>query len=436
MELSQTIQKIVSSSGKSEEEVSKLIASKTEKFAGLLTESGAAMMVAKELGVELGLDKKKLERLQISQLKDGMNNVEVLGRVKHVFSPRDFEKNGRSGKLCNLIVGDSSGEIRLTVWGKDVEKIQMEKVQRGTALLLKNCYVNSYKEQPQLNLSYNGRFEANPQIGEEELPNFEESNVKLKDLSKGQSDVCVVCRVLRVFPEREFEHESRKGKVANFLIGDETAVVRASAWDSMVEEIKRIQQGEAIKIEGAYTKDGLKGAELQLGYRARILQNPEGSKGLPSAAEMQGIELNEKKVAGLQEGDKFVRLDCELTNVLSGQLRFNVCPKCGKKAESMEGKYVCSECGEVEPDIRAVVSLRLKDETGEVTSILFGKVAEKAMVLDKEELKKKLEVNTAEQVIAELKEKLVGKKVVASGFVKNNSFSGELEFNVKEFCFT
>ncbi len=433
MEIGETIQRIISASGKSKGEVMQLINEKTQRFSGLLTENGAALMVAKELGVELGLERQTLERLKIGQLKDGMNNVELLARVKHVFSPRQFEKNGRRGILCNLIVADSSGEIRLTVWGKDVKKLEQEKVQKGSILLLKNCYVKSYNDVPQLNLSYNGSIEVKPDAEGTELPPGEERKLSLKELSSNESDVSVVARVLRMFPEKSFERESGKGRLLNFMLGDGTAIVRATAWDDMVNEVRKLNSGEAVKIEGAYTKEGLKGVELQLGFRARILREPEEGKGLPSPEEMQGIELQEKKVAGLQEGDKFVQLNAEIADILPGNLRFNVCPNCGKKVESVEGGYLCEGCGEVQPDIRAVVSLQLRDESGTINAVLFAGMAEKAIGLGREELKKRLEVNTAEQLIAELREKIAGKKVKASGFVKKNSFSNELEFNVKGF---
>ncbi len=437
MESAETLQKIISATKKTEEEVKGLVNVKMEKFSGLLTESGAALMVAKELGVELNLEQKTLERLEISQLKEGMNNVEALARVKQVFSPKKFEKNGKKGMLCSAIIADSTGEIRLTIWGRDVKKLDEEKVQRGTILLLQNCYVTAYKETPQLNLSYNGKMEVNPEGKGEELPKIDENLVKLAELKVRESDASVIARILRVFPETNFEKEGRKGRVANFMIGDEGAVIRATAWNDIVDELKKHPLGEAVKIEGAYTKDGMKGVELHLGFRARILSNPGGGNALPPASEMQarGIEFKEKKISELKEGDRYIRLGAEVAEIMPGKLRFNVCPKCGKKVDAMDGNYVCEACGEVEPDIRAVLGLRLKDDGGEIKAVLFAEVAEKAMGLSKDELAKRLEVNTAEQLIAELKETLVGKKITATGFPKMNSFSQELEFNAREISF-
>jgi replication factor A1 len=431
VDTSEVIRKIVSASGKSEGEVAQLVSEKKQRFEGLLTESGAAMVVAKELGVELGMEEQALERLQIAQLKEGMQNVELLVRAKHIFSPREFEKNGKTGRLCNLIVADASGEIRLTVWNKCVQLLEEEKVERGSALLVKNCRVDKYGGNLQLNLPYNGSVVVKPNGENHGLPPINEKKAALKEISGGENDISVVGRVVRIFPEKSFERETGSGKLINFLFGDGTAIVRATAWDSMVEGIKKLVPGEAVKIEGAYTKEGPNGVELQLGKWARILKNPKSGSNLPSIEEMQGLELHTKNIGELQENDRLVALNGEIAAILPGKLVFNVCPKCGKKAEAAGENYSCGNCKEVQPETRAVISLRLKDKSGEINAVLFGNLAEKAIGLDSEELKKKLEDCSPEQLIAELNGKLAGKQIKMSGLVKKNSYSNEVELVAK-----
>jgi len=41
----------------------------------------------------------------------------------------------------------------------------------------------------------------------------------------------------------------------------------------MADEIEGFAPGDKIKIEGAYTKDGMNGIELHLGWNARITSN-------------------------------------------------------------------------------------------------------------------------------------------------------------------
>src|SRR3989338_5622926 len=174
------VKKIIVYTGKARSDIEKLMEAKKEKFAGLLTEAGAAFLVAKELGVDLE------------------------------FQPKKFEKGEKKGQLCNLRVADDSGEMRLTVWHNDVKKLEDEKIERGAALLLKNCYVTAFNDKKQLNLGYNGQMIvlSEPTAG---LPGQAREAVKLGELKPGLNEVDVVARVARVYEARDFESAGRKG---------------------------------------------------------------------------------------------------------------------------------------------------------------------------------------------------------------------------------
>ena len=261
---------ISKASGKSNEEITRLISEKKEKFSGLLTDAGAAFMIAKELGVELG---KAEENVKISALKDGMNNVDVVGRAKTVFPPKSFERNGRKGVLQSIILWDGSGEVRATLWHKDVEKFAGLNVKMGQCIKLGNCSVSSYNGALQLGLNYNSSIAKE---SGESVPEIEKKLTELNELDNGMNDVNVIVKIKKVFPAREFETEKGKGKVLNFIVGQGVEEVRATAWNSLSEEVEKFSEGDEVKIEGAYTKQGRDGTELHLGNYARILKADKG----------------------------------------------------------------------------------------------------------------------------------------------------------------
>ena len=424
----EAVKSIAKRSGKTEEEVLALVGEKKKKFSGLLTGSGAAFMVAKDLGVELGTE--SVKRVLVSHLRDGMQNVDLVVRVLRVFSPKEFEKEGKKGKLCNLIVADSTGEIRLTVWHGDVEKVQ-KGVKPGSVLLLKNCFVKDFNEKPQLSLGYKGSFEINPKNAAfADLPKFEERAVKIGSLEKGMNNVRVLARVIRVYPETSFEKEGRKGNVVNFLVGDETGTLRATAWNDLVKEAKLLEENDLVWLEGCYTKPGLKGLELHLGWQARIVKS-RGFDNIPSAGEMQRQNAVEKKIIDLKEGEGNVLLGGKIVMVNPGKLFYNVCPKCGGKIQRLDEGILCDKCGEVkEPGIRAVISVRVDDGSAQVNAVAYGKEAEKIMGFGKEELGKRVKEEGIDRILDELKERLNEKQVEVLGKAKQNSFTGEFEFSV------
>ena len=428
------VKKIVAHTGKPRADIDAAIEAKKKKFPGLLTDAGAAFMVAKELGLDLEFEKNISARLKLSQLEEGMNNVDLEVVVKQVFQPKRFEKGEKKGKLCNLIVADDSGEMRLTVWHNDVKKLEDEKIERGAPLLLKNCYVSAFNDKKQLNLGYNGQLimQSEPRKG---LPNYGKAPVKLAELKPGMNDVDVVARVARVYEQKAFESAGRKGSLLSFELADESGRVRATAWNDLVEDAAGLAVGAPVKIENAYTKEGLKGMELHLGWQARLIVEPK-RHAVPPLGDLAGQGAAKKKLNELVDGNEAVEVSGKITQVYKGNLAYNTCPKCGKKVEEEAGHYRCANCGESkEADLNAVIGVGLDEGTAEVRVVAFGNKAETLMGWSKPELQKRLQTALAERLVEELAGRLVGRELLVVGRVKENLRSGETEVIAHELHF-
>ncbi|MDO8633915.1 MAG: hypothetical protein Q7K34_01340 [archaeon] len=255
------VERISKESQKEKTEIEKRVHEKKEKFAGLLTDQGAAFMVAKELGLEIGAEKTTLHRLT-----PGMHGVSIEGKIVHVFPPKKFDKNGKSGVLQNIVIGDDTEQTRLTIWNEHVKQFEEQRIERNDFIELKNCSVSSFNEKKQLSLGFNGTIRVlkkNP--GEKKL---------LAGLSAGQNSVDVECTLERVFEEKTFTNARGEGKLLAFLVKDDSLIMRAVAWNEAINEIKKASVGSKLKIEGAYTKQSLNGVELNLGNTARVIVEP------------------------------------------------------------------------------------------------------------------------------------------------------------------
>lgn len=424
-------EKIVEGSGKPPMEVTKLIDERKKRFSGLLTDEGAAFMVAKELGVKLDYGR-LLEFAQVAELKAGQNNVNLRAEAKQIFAPKKFEKDGKKGVLQSIVVADESGEIRLTIWHRDVQRLEEMKVEKGAKLLLKGCYVSTYKDKPQLNLGYGGELIV-------EKPAEAQTYVKLNALSVEMQNVDAVGRIARVFDEKQFQSETRSGNLRSFVMADETANVRCVAWNEMAEEIAKLGNGDLVKIEGGYVKEGMNGIELHLGWMARVLKEPKNVQMAELAELSGGIPSVKKAISELNDLDENVEIIGKLIAVNRGNLFFNVCGKCGKKVERMEDGFVCSNCGEVkEPDIKLLLSVELEDASGSCRVVLFGNQAEKVMGLNKNALREQLKETNAEDFVMKLNERLIGKRFKAVGRAKESTVSGQIELianEIREFGF-
>ena len=412
-ELKKTITEIAEKTGKSEEEISELIKAKIEKFSGLLTEQGAAFMVQKELG----LKQETAEQIKISELEEGMKGIEIKGTIEAIYPVKEFEKNSKKGKLQSLIINDGTGEIRLTLWNDQVGKYDLT---RKSEITISNAIITTYNEKKQAILGFNGTITINKKKEEE----FE----KIADLKSGTSEVNVIGRIMRKFPCKEFESGERKGKLCSFQLGDETAVVRVTAWNEKAEEMEKFNEGDAIEIINAYTKDGKFGIELHAGYSASI---KETQKEVAKTQEILKETMKENKISQLVEGENAV-INGKINSIEKGNYAYEVCANCGKKIIKTENGIFCEKCGETKAKKNAVISVIIEDESGIIRTNFFGKTALNAMELTQEELEKQLTEKTPDIIEAELNGKLVGKEIKVYGYTRTNNFSGNKEFNARE----
>ena len=137
--LKEIIEQIRSHSGKSEAAVKKLIKEKQEELSELVSEEGAAYIVARELG--LNLLQESTRQLKIKNLVSGMRSVDLTGKIVRVFEPRDWEKKGKKGSVANILLADETGVVRLVLWNDEVNLIRDGTLKEDDVVRLRGGYV-------------------------------------------------------------------------------------------------------------------------------------------------------------------------------------------------------------------------------------------------------------------------------------------------------
>ena len=104
------------------------IQEKVENMGGLCDEIMAAMLVANDLGFsEVGRNSVKIENITAES-----GTINFIARVISAFEPREFTRNdGTIGRVGNLIVGDETGKIRVTLWDNMADLIKSGKIKIG-----------------------------------------------------------------------------------------------------------------------------------------------------------------------------------------------------------------------------------------------------------------------------------------------------------------
>ncbi len=130
----QLVQFICVNSGLNEEDIERKIEAKILKLSGLISREGAAQIIAAELGINF--DKQKLK---IAQIANGMRKINVVGKIITLFPVREFNKNGRAGRVASFVLADNSSNIRTVLWDENhIELIVRNKICNGDCVEITN----------------------------------------------------------------------------------------------------------------------------------------------------------------------------------------------------------------------------------------------------------------------------------------------------------
>ncbi|MBU5574866.1 MAG: DUF2240 family protein [Candidatus Aenigmatarchaeota archaeon] len=124
--IDEIIQNIKEKTGLSEEEIDKKISETQEKLSFMVTREGAAYIVANELG--LNIKEQPKSKIEIKNIISGINNLNLVARVLSISEPKEYNKNGKVGKVQYMILGDKTGKIRLVAWNDQIEILNGIKV--------------------------------------------------------------------------------------------------------------------------------------------------------------------------------------------------------------------------------------------------------------------------------------------------------------------
>lgn len=133
------VEKICEQAKISKEDVNKLIEEKQDELSGLVSVEGAAYIVAREHGINLLKESKR--QLKIKNLLSGLKSVDLVARVVKISDVREFEKNGKKGKVVNLTIGDETGISRLSLWNEETQLVSGGNVQEDDTIKITKGFV-------------------------------------------------------------------------------------------------------------------------------------------------------------------------------------------------------------------------------------------------------------------------------------------------------
>ena len=83
--------------------------------------------------------------MNISELQPRQGNIEVVAEVVQKENPREFEKFGKVGRVCNAKIKDASGSVNLTLWNEQIDIVNI-----GDTVKVSNGWVSEFQGEKQL----------------------------------------------------------------------------------------------------------------------------------------------------------------------------------------------------------------------------------------------------------------------------------------------
>ena len=93
--------------------------------------------------------------MAIKDLQIRQGKVDITVDVVEKSEARTFNKFGNAGRVANAKVRDESGEITLTLWNDDIDKVNV-----GDKVHVTNGYVSEWQGEPQLSTGKFGSMEV------------------------------------------------------------------------------------------------------------------------------------------------------------------------------------------------------------------------------------------------------------------------------------
>ncbi|KCZ72148.1 single-stranded DNA-binding protein [Candidatus Methanoperedens nitroreducens] len=207
-----------------------------------------------------------LEPMKINDIKSGMSGLNIIGRIIDTGKVRAFQrKDGTTGKVTNLTLGDETGKIRVTLWDSKAESADFK---IGDTVEIINGYAreNTFSNQIELQLGSGGNImKSNTAV------DYSETFTQIADIGIN-SAYSVTGHVSGLDEIREFDRpDGTKNKVSNIYVSDDTGRIRVALWGEHAELVNELDIGSEISIIDAFAKPGRnEEIELSAGARTRI----------------------------------------------------------------------------------------------------------------------------------------------------------------------
>lgn len=266
-------ERIVQEAKLSVQEVEARIGKKMEELSGLISEEGAAHIVANELGVQIFSGSSKVN---VGSLRVGMRNVEAIGKVIRKYGVTEFQTARGAGKVGSFVLGDETGSIRVAMWNAQADNFS--KFNEGDVVKIVSGYVKDNNGSPELHMNDRSSVAVNPEgVSVDAKVNTAERRAgalrkSIAELKENEENAEILVTIVDVFEPRYFtvcekcgkravessgkyncsvhgDVESALSYVVNAVGDDGSDTIRIVFWRNQAERLLGLNSDEILKFK-------------------------------------------------------------------------------------------------------------------------------------------------------------------------------------------
>jgi ssDNA-binding replication factor A large subunit len=200
----------------------------------------------------------------------GLNQVSVVGRVVAIFPPKTF--NGkRRGKIASLLVADKSHVMRVVLWNKMADMIELGKIKIGEIIRFSHGYTREDRAgKVELHAGEKCEVQINPEDTEaKDFPTISRFLTRIDKIAqvKGNTKVNVLGKAKRLSPVSDFlRKDSSSGRIMRLVLEDGTGQVPVVIWNENALLLERtLKEGFRLKLVNAKVKrTSARGSEIHV----------------------------------------------------------------------------------------------------------------------------------------------------------------------------
>ncbi len=283
-------------SGFSEEELERQVQSKAKEFGGFMSKQAILFIIAKENGIYLNSPDvndqfyKEFEEeidyddftIEISEVKESMTNIVVLGKILQVYETREFtRKDGTPGIVGSFLLGDISQTIKVILWDDKVDITKNDFFRKNELIRIIGGYCRMGRDNNlEVHLGRKGKIILSPEnvsknmekklnnleYNQNQIDSPEKPNSKIKDLIEQYKYIKKVQGLIQI---EEFKEVNTKTGEKTFLLklilSDESKAIRVIIWGmNAIECLKVLSNDDFVEITNLVVKQNMYTDEKEL----------------------------------------------------------------------------------------------------------------------------------------------------------------------------